>query len=132
MHVSIHARMLSAAFAASLALAPTAWADTASEVVTASTHASLAAGSADIAGVHTHLHHALNCLVGPKGSGFDAKQLNPCAQNGNGAIPDTADAARKASLESAAEKARAGIATTDYNTAQKDAADVASMLKAAK
>jgi hypothetical protein len=75
------------AVAAALAFAPVAaWADAASEVVTAGTHASLAAGSADIAGVHTHLHHALNCLVGPKGNGFDAKDLNPGAQNGNAGI----------------------------------------------
>ena len=121
-----------AACAFPLAFASGALADAASEVVTAGTHASLAAGAADIAGVHTHLHHVLNCLVGPKGSGFDAKELNPCAQSGNGAIPDTSDAGKKASLESAAAKARAGIAATDYKTAQKDAADLASMLKPAK
>jgi hypothetical protein len=115
--------------AAAFGFAPPAWADAGSEVVTAATHASLAAGSADIAGVHMHLHHALNCLVGPKGAGFDAKELNPCAQNGNGAIPDTTDAAKKSSLEAAAAKARAGIAVADYKAAQKDATDLASMLK---
>lgn len=114
------------------ALTSVAYADAASELVTAGTHASLAAGSADITGVHTHLHHALNCLVGPKGNGFDAKELNPCAQNGNGAIPDTTDPTKKATLESAAAKARSGIAANDYKAAQKDAADVASMLKPAK
>ena len=121
-----------AACAFPLVFASGALADAASEVVTAGTHASLASGSADIAGVHTHLHHALNCLVGPKGNGFDAKELNPCAQNGNGAIPDTTDPTKKASLESAAAKARSGIAANDYKAAQKDAADVASMLKPAK
>ena len=43
-------------------------------------------------GVQAHLHHTLNCLVGPGGDGFDAKQMNPCAQAGNGAIPDAKDA----------------------------------------
>src|SRR2546423_1794048 len=107
---------MTAALAALLlpfAFASAAFADAASEVVTAATHASLAAGAADIAGVHTHLHHALNCLVGPKGDGFDAKELNPCAQGGSGAIPDTTDAARKSSLEAAAAKARSGIAAND-------------------
>jgi hypothetical protein len=115
-----------------LAVAPAAWADASSETVTAATHASLAAGASDLNGVHTHLHHALNCLVGPNGSGFDAKELNPCAQNGNGAIPDMADAAKKKTLEAAAEKARSGIAAGDVKTARNDALELASMLKPAK
>ncbi|HEY1961186.1 MAG TPA: hypothetical protein VGG69_02115 [Rhizomicrobium sp.] len=132
MHASRHAIILLAASVATLILAPTALADANSEVVTAATHASLAAGSADITGVHTHLHHALNCLVGPKGNGFDAKELNPCAQSGKGAIPDTSDPTKKAALESTAAKARSGIAANDYKASQKDAADLASMLKQAK
>ncbi len=106
-----------------------AFADAASEVVNAQTHAGLAAGSTKIEGVQTHLHHTLNCLVGPAGEGFDSKQMNPCAQAGAGAIPDTADAAKKKSLEAAAAKAREGIAATDFATAQKDAAATAALLK---
>ena len=122
-----------AAGIAALALAPlAAQADMKSEVVTAATHAGLAAGPSDLAGTHSHLHHALNCLVGPNGAGFDAKELNPCAQNGHGAIPDTADANTKKSLMAAADKARAGIAAADLKTAQKDASETASMLKAVK
>jgi len=109
-----------------------AFADAASEVVNAQTHAGLAAGSAKIEGVHTHLHHTLNCLVGPAGKGFDAKEMNPCANAGAGAIPDTADAAKKAKLEAAADKARAGLAATDLAAAQKAATDTAAMLKAAE
>lgn len=120
------------AVAAGLALASPALADAASETVTAATHAELAAGAADLNGVHTHLHHALNCLVGPGGNGFDAKELNPCAQSGKGAIPDTTDPTKKASLEAAAEKARAGIAASDAKTAKADASSVASMLKGGK
>src|ERR1700752_2576602 len=83
---------LALAAAAGLALLPAqALADWHSETVNAATHAGLAAQAADIGGVHTHLHHALNCLVGPKGTGFDAKEMNPCAQAGNGAIPDATD-----------------------------------------
>jgi hypothetical protein len=120
------------AFAAGLALVTPALADAASETVTAATHAELAAGASDLNGVHTHLHHALNCLVGPSGQGFDAKELNPCAQSGKGAIPDTTEPAKKASLEAAAEKVRAGLAASDLKAAKADASAAGSMLRAGK
>jgi len=110
-------------------LPTSAWADANSETVTAATHAQLAAGASDINTVHSHLHHALNCLVGPGGNGFDTKELNPCAQSGKGAIPDTADAAKKKSLEVAADQARTGIAIADLKAAQKAATEMAAMLK---
>jgi hypothetical protein len=109
-----------------------ALADASSETVTAATHAELAAGAADLDGVHTHLHHALNCLVGPGGNGFDAKEMNPCAQSGHGAIPDTTDAAKKASLEAAADKTRAGLASNDLKDARANATAAGSMLKSGK
>jgi len=118
------------ALAAGLSLvAVQAQADVKSEIVNAETHAGLAAKATAIDGVHTHLHHVLNCLVGPNGTGFDAKQLNPCAHAGNGAIPDMTDAAKKKSLEAAADKARSGVAATDLATAQKIASDTEAMLK---
>src|SRR5579863_7879581 len=96
---------------APLLFAATAFAaDLGSEINNAQTHAGLAAQAADINGVHTHMHHALNCLVGPKGDGFDAKQMNPCAQSGNGAIPDEMDAAKKAKLTTAKGQLQNGIA----------------------
>lgn len=109
-----------------------ALADAASETVTAATHAELAAGATDLNGIHTHLHHTLNCLVGQGGNGFDAKQMNPCAESGKGAIPDTSDAGKKASLEKAAAKARDGVAANDMKAARADASATASMLKAGK
>ncbi len=120
---------IGAAVAAALLLPATAFADAHSEIVNAGMHAGFAAGSPDIAGAHAHLHHTLNCLVGPGGSGFDAKEMNPCANAGKGAIPDTSDAAKKTALEAAAAKARAGIAAADLASAQKDAADARAMLK---
>jgi len=76
-------------FAFAVLLVPgAALADGHSEIVLAEQHAGLAAGSGDIAMVHAHLHHTLNCLVGPGGAGFDANQMNPCANAGHGAIPD--------------------------------------------
>jgi len=112
--------------------APLFAADAASEVVTAGTHADLAAKASDLTSVQMHLHHALNCLVGPGGKDFDTKNLNPCANAGNGAIPDEADAGKKAKLEAAANTLRAGIAAKDLKTAQNDATSAANELKAVK
>lgn len=128
-----HDLVLGAAIAALiLAPLPVLAADAAGEISTAATHATLAAQSAALDGVHTHLHHVLNCLVGPGGTGFDAKQINPCAGSGSGAIPDTSDAAKKKELEEAANTTRAGIAASDMKTSVKAATDVATELKAMK
>jgi hypothetical protein len=126
--------MLIGAAVAALLLAPVPVlaADAAGEIVTAATHADLASKATDMAGTQMHLHHALNCLVGPNGMGFDPKNMNPCANSGSGAIPDTTDAAKKTALEAAAATARSGLAATDLKTAQKDAADTATALKAIK
>jgi hypothetical protein len=115
-----------------LAPSPLLAADASGEIVTAATHADLASKASDLAGTQMHLHHTLNCLVGPGGQGFDAKNLNPCANSGAGAIPDTADAAKKASLQAAATIVRSGLAATDKATAQKDATEAATALKAIK
>ena len=58
--------------------------------------------------------------------------MNPCAQSGKGAIPDTTDAAKKASLEAAAEKVRAGLAATDAKAAKADASAAGATLKSGK
>ncbi|HEY3777491.1 MAG TPA: hypothetical protein VGL35_05495 [Rhizomicrobium sp.] len=116
-----------AAFAASPALA----ADVSAEITNAALHAGYAAQGNDIGTVHTHLHHTVNCLVGPGGAGFDAKELNPCANTGNGAIPDSTNAATKGKLQSALATANSGLAATDLATAKKDAADAEAALKTA-
>jgi hypothetical protein len=107
-----------------------ALADSASEVVTAETHADLASQAGDINMVHMHLHHTVNCLVGPGGKGFDAKELNPCANAGNGAIPDAKDQAKIKALTDAVAKAETGIAATDVTAAKTAASATAAMLKA--
>lgn len=124
-------RILFAAFiAAALPLGAHA-ADLNGEITTAAQHADLAAKATDIAGVHTHLQHTLNCLVGPNGAGFDAKQLNPCANSGNGAIPDAAsDPAKLKVLKSAATNAGVGIRENNLFTAQATAAHIAKKLQA--
>ncbi|HEX4159415.1 MAG TPA: hypothetical protein VHY79_13150 [Rhizomicrobium sp.] len=115
-----------------LIVSPALAADLGGEITTAGTHAGLAAQASDIAGVHIHLHHVVNCLVGPGGAGFDSKELNPCANTGSGAIPDSGSPQTKQELEAALAKANSGLAATDMAAAQKDASDTASMLKTVK
>lgn len=120
---------------AALILAPMlvhAAADAAKEAATAARHAELASKAASLKAVQTHLHHVVNCLVGPKGEGFDAKQANPCKALGNGAIPDSSDESMKSTLQDALKTAQAGIAATDLAEAQKDAADTAATLQKVK
>jgi hypothetical protein len=107
-------------------------ADVPAEIKMAATHAGLAAKATTVTMVHTHLQHTLNCLVGPKGKGFDAKAVNPCAKIGDGAIPDATDASQKTALQAAVDKAESGLKETDLAAAQKVAADISSMLTAIK
>ena len=76
-----------------------------------------------------HLHHTVNCLVGPKGQGFDAKEANPCQKLGNGAIPDTTDSATKAKLTAALASAQAGLKSEDLSAAKKSATEAQAALK---
>jgi hypothetical protein len=121
-----------AALIAAPALIAPAMADVASEISIGQNHAGMAATATDIAKVHMHLQHAVNCMVGPSGSGFDAAPGNPCAKAGNGAIPDSMDSAQKAKLQNAVSTAQAGIASTDLAAAQKDAQQTADMIGSAK
>ncbi len=107
-------------------------ADTAAELSIAQTHAGLAAKAADLKGVQMHLHHAVNCLVGPGGAGFDTGNANPCGKAGNGAIPDSTDAAQKAKLQAAVTTAEAGFSATSLEAAQKAAQETAEAIGAAK
>src|SRR5690606_5424829 len=112
-----------------IVLAPgTAHADGPQATSTAAQHAGLAAGGADLPSVRRHLHHALNCLVGEGGEGFDAGPGNPCAAAG-AAIPQTTDTASKAKLEKAAAELRKAIASEDLAAAKKAGTDVQASLK---
>jgi hypothetical protein len=102
--------------------------DSTKEVTTAARHASLAAQATDLKGAQTHLHHVINCLVGPKGQGFDSKEANPCKDQGNGAIPDTTDEARKTALVQALAKANEGLRQTDLAAAHKSASEAQVLL----
>jgi hypothetical protein len=121
-----------ALFAACAALIATpAFADLAGELSTAQTHAGMASTQADITMVHKHLQHAVNCLVGPGGAGFDETAGNPCGKAGPGAIPDTTDAAKKAKLTTIAASAKTGVGNADLAGAQKAAKDTADAVAAA-
>jgi hypothetical protein len=104
-------------------------ADSAQEVATAATHAGFAAQAASIEQAHMHLHHTVNCLVGPKGQGFDPNEANPCQKLGGGAIPDTADATTRAKLTAALAKAEAGLKSDDLPAVKKAATETLSNLK---
>jgi hypothetical protein len=116
--------LLPVAFVSGVALA-----DGPQQVGTASKHAGFAAAATDMKDVQKHMHHVLNCLVGPNGKGFDESFGNPCNGQGQGAIPETADAATKTKLESALTTTRQAVATSDMAAAKKGASDVAGMLK---
>lgn len=116
--------LVALAFAASPALA-----DARGEIVTAIEHVEYSAAATDLKTARMHLHHTLNCLVGAGGSGFDAKEINPCAGAGHGIIPDTTDANSRATLEAAAADARHGLSTDDLPAARADAAKIVKALK---
>lgn len=107
-------------------------ADAKAEITIAAQHASLAAGATDVAGVHTHLHHTLNCLEGPNGADFSKADMNPCANAGSGAIPDSSNPTTTATLQTAVSQALKGIAATDLKSAQADATATAATLQGIK
>ncbi len=104
-------------------------ADASKEAATSEMHAGLAARATTIEQVHVHLHHAVNCLVGPKGQGFDSHEANPCQSLGDGAIPDTTDASTKAKLNAALAHAQAGLKSDDLAAARRAAAETQAALK---
>jgi hypothetical protein len=103
-------------------------ADATKEISTAATHAGYAADATEMKTAQAHLHHTINCLVGPNGTGYDATQANPCKDQGAGAIPDTSDAGKKQSLQDAVAKAMDGLKQTDLAAAKKDGADAKAIL----
>ena len=108
--------------------APASAADVNKEVSTAAQHAGFAGSSKDMKTTQMHLHHVVNCLVGPQGEGFDASFGNPCNGQGSGAISDTTDSAKKASLQQALQQTLDGLKQSDMAAAQKNATAVQVLL----
>src|SRR5690625_2457494 len=101
------------------------------EIAKAHAHALMAQGAKTLDKAHTHLHHVINCLVGPNGDGFDATAANPCAGMGQGALPDSSgDNAAHMRVNKALDMARKGMAANDLATVQKDASRAAHLLQA--
>ena len=108
---------------------PASAADVNKEVSTAAQHAGFAGSSKDMKTTQMHLHHVVNCLVGPQGEGYDASFGNPCDGQGSGAISDTTDSAKKASLQQALQQTNDGLKQSDMAAAQKNATAVQVLLK---
>lgn len=89
------------------------------ELKTATAHAKMAAQSAGLEGVQMHLHHVVNCLVGPDGDAFDGSAGNPCKGQGNGVLNDMAS--HKSQVESALDAAQAGLSSSALEQAQSKA-----------
>ncbi len=81
------ATVVALAFAGTWAFAQSAG-NPEAEIKTAIAHAGYAGKADALNGVHLHLHHVLNCMVGPQDKMFDAAAGNPCKDQGNGALPD--------------------------------------------
>lgn len=100
------------------------------EISTAHAHALMAQSATSVAMAHAHLHHVINCLVGPNGTGFDAKAEDPCKGQGKGALPDFAnDHALHAKLESALGDAQAGLKSESLAAVQQAAGKAAAGLQ---
>ena len=108
-------------------------ADPDQEISTALQHAGMSAGSTKIDDVHAHLHHVINCLVGPSGAGFDSTAEDPCKGQGNGAMNDlTGHDKESKQLGAAVKEANKGLKENNLKKAQKDAKKVMKDLKDAQ
>jgi hypothetical protein len=78
--------------------------------------------------VHQRMQSAINCLVGPKGEGFDMAAPNPCAASGTGLIPDTSEPEKKEKYQTAVAKLKTGLATDDRGAAMQIALEAADLI----
>lgn len=105
------------------------------EIKVAIVHATAATEVDTTAGVALHLHHVINCLVGPHGKLYDAKaealSENPCHNLGNGALADaSANRDVHAALTRALQDAQHGIAAKTLAAAHTDARSTLGALEA--
>lgn len=126
------AAALAAAMAAAIACSAAAQGNPQTEINTARAHAMMAQSANSVAMAHAHLHHVINCLVGPGGQGYDATAGTPCKGQGNGAIPDSAgNSALHTKLQGALADAQAGLQSDSLATVQGAAGKVATALQGA-
>ena len=146
------------AIAATLALsgaATAAFAGIGEELSLAQTHALLAyrfggRGERGITMGHMYFQHALNCLVGPGGQGYDLTQpdvgpgrnpaatapspMDPCAadKTNKGALNDAVSPAQKQKVQAAIDLTRASMTITDNDKLTEAATAVADAVGEAK
>lgn len=99
------------------------------EVSTAVSHAEFATNAKKVSGIHLHLHHVVNCLVGESGKQFDSSAGDPCKGMGNGAINDAGTPALKSRLEKVLMDAEKGLSESSYKEAHHAASRVKRMLR---
>jgi hypothetical protein len=130
MSVRTTLKIMTGAAVALMVVAPAfAEGDVMKQMATAEAHAGFAVKAADLSGVQMHLHHVVNCIVGPSGQGFDATPGNPCKDQGSGIMPDFKGAdAKRSALQKALDDAQAGLKATDVAAARQKAADAQTML----
>ncbi|WP_329740837.1 hypothetical protein [Dyella sp. A6] len=123
--------VLLVAFVPAMALAADGSAAATKQAATAAAHAGMSLGAGNLKTAHLHLHHVVNCLVGPSGWGFDAKAGDPCKGMGHGAIADAkGDKAMEARLHKALADARSGLKSHNLATAHADAKKAMETLQA--
>lgn len=119
--------LLGALFLSSAALAQGG--DAAKELGTASKHAQLSESSQSVQVAAMHLHHVINCLVGPHGTGFDAAAGDPCKGMGDGALQDSTKGSESHSKAlHALAIARHGIAEKELPAMHKAASEIVGIL----
>ena len=128
--LSILALLSAAALAATPAFAA---GDAGKQISTAIEHSGFASKVKSTDKVHLHLHHVVNCLVGPHGKGFYPAAGNPCQGQGNGALNDLMGQPKvKAELEKALHEADMGLRENSFKTAHNTAERVRKTLKLAQ
>lgn len=99
------------------------------EINTAHAHALMAQSASSVDMAHTHLHHVINCLVGPDGKAFNSSFAYPCKGQGNGAIPDASgNSALQSKLKTALADAQAGLKASSLSSIHEQAGKVAAAL----
>lgn len=118
---------------AGTAMAPSTTPNSATEIATALAHAQMALASKDVAEARHHLHHVINCLVGPKSKEYDANEENPCKGMGNGALNDVdSKSAQHKKLDNALSEAKEGLDKSSLKKTQNEADEVVEELQDAQ
>lgn len=100
------------------------------EMTIAHQRAIMSQGSNTLADAHKYMQQSINCMVGPKGAGFDQSEANPCGDAGGGLLVDLAsNEAASEQVKAALASAREGLRSKDLVAVQTRAGEVASTLQ---